>query len=273
MVIGIFFLFGIIIGSFFANLIFRLQRNESIIRNISSHCDSCDSKIHWYDNIPVISYLLLRGKCRKCGKNISCIYIFFELCSGIIFGLTYLAFAQQGILFAIVFALIFEILFFLSTYDAIYWIVEDMISIPFIIILIILNILSTNIEFFQNIFGKYFGYENIWAGIILAILFAILVIATQGKIGGGEIRVGAFIGLITGLKGSYVAIMSGLLLAILFFLFDQIIRKLANKSLLGKENQNSSWNKNIIPLVPFLSLGIIIAVFSGSYIFNLLFNI
>ncbi len=83
------FLFGLIIGSFLNCLIWRLHKEESILGR--SYCPKCRHQIVWYDNIPVFSFLLLKGKCRHCGKNISWQYPLVELATGILFVMSFLA--------------------------------------------------------------------------------------------------------------------------------------------------------------------------------------
>ena len=74
----IFFLFGVVMGSFYHVVATRLSKDESIIFPCS-HCVSCNHKLKWYENIPIISYLLLRGKCSECGREIpfSCLIVDF----------------------------------------------------------------------------------------------------------------------------------------------------------------------------------------------------
>ena len=107
-IIGL-FAFGLIIGSFLNVCIYRLPRGESVVRP-RSHCPGCDHLIAAYDNIPLFSYLLLRGKCRYCQARISPIYFFVELATGLlflflysIFGLTasYPKFAVLGALMVV----------------------------------------------------------------------------------------------------------------------------------------------------------------------------
>jgi len=78
------FLFGINIGSFLNVCIYRMGREQSIVRP-PSHCTACNKPIRWYDNIPLLSYLLLRGACRDCGAKFSFRYFFVELLTGVIF--------------------------------------------------------------------------------------------------------------------------------------------------------------------------------------------
>jgi leader peptidase (prepilin peptidase)/N-methyltransferase len=78
------FLFGLIIGSFLNVVIYRVPRGESIVRP-RSHCPGCARQIDWYDNIPLLSYVLLRGRCRHCRAPISPRYFVVELLTGMVF--------------------------------------------------------------------------------------------------------------------------------------------------------------------------------------------
>ncbi len=85
------FLFGVTIGSFLNVCIYRLPAGESLTKK-NSHCMTCGAPIKWYDLIPIISWLVLRGKCRACGAKISGRYILVESLTGIMFVLTFLQF-------------------------------------------------------------------------------------------------------------------------------------------------------------------------------------
>src|SRR5665647_1805552 len=85
------FVFGLIVGSFLNVCICRLPKNESIV-SPPSHCPGCSYLIRWYDNIPLLSYLLLRGKCRGCGAHISLQYPLVELLNAVLTLLLFLRF-------------------------------------------------------------------------------------------------------------------------------------------------------------------------------------
>jgi len=86
---AVLFVFGLIIGSFLNVCIYRLPRGESVVRP-RSHCPHCGSVVAGYDNIPMVSYLLLRGRCRKCRARISPVYLLVELATGLLFLFLYL---------------------------------------------------------------------------------------------------------------------------------------------------------------------------------------
>jgi leader peptidase (prepilin peptidase) / N-methyltransferase len=93
----IFGLFGLMVGSFLNVCIYRLPRQESIVFP-GSHCTNCGTTIAWYQNIPVLSWFLLRGRCASCGDRISIVYPLIELASGVLFALHYLWFGWDWIL-------------------------------------------------------------------------------------------------------------------------------------------------------------------------------
>lgn len=98
----IFFLVGTALASFSNVLIYRLPRHESLI-NPPSHCPNCDSKLAWYENIPILSWIFLRGKCHNCKAPISPRYLIVELCGGLSSVLAYvvLGFTVDGVIGAL----------------------------------------------------------------------------------------------------------------------------------------------------------------------------
>ena len=102
MIETIVFIYGLCIGSFLNVCIYRLPEEKSIVRP-GSMCPQCGTPIHFYDNIPVLSYLLLRGKCRQCKVSISFRYAWVEILTGLCGVITYLKFGLtlEGLIFFI----------------------------------------------------------------------------------------------------------------------------------------------------------------------------
>ena len=107
-------LLGLCIGSFLNVCIYRLPRGESVA-SPGSHCTSCGTAIRWYDNVPVVSYLVLGGKCRACQAHVSARYVLVELLTGAVFAGHALVF-EPGVLLAarVIFAAILIALFFID---------------------------------------------------------------------------------------------------------------------------------------------------------------
>jgi prepilin signal peptidase PulO-like enzyme (type II secretory pathway) len=196
---GFIFIFGLIIGSFLNCLIFRVYKGESLMGR--SYCPKCKKKISWYDNIPVLSYVFLKGKCRNCSKKISIQYPLVEFITALLFLLAYVFLNQislpsdQGVftlnkegllLFRnIVFISVLIVIFII---DLRWYLIFDSVTIPSAIFFFIINYLLG------------FGFFNILvAGIVGAGFFLLQFIVSKGKwIGGGDIRLGLVMGFAFG---------------------------------------------------------------------------
>ena len=111
----LFSIIGICLGSFYCCLAYRLPKNESIIKGVS-HCDNCKKNLKFYDLIPIISYLLLRGKCRYCKKNIPVSIFISELATGVLFALGYHLYGISYELFAFLIISSLVVIIFISDF-------------------------------------------------------------------------------------------------------------------------------------------------------------
>ena len=168
MIIYIFiFIIGLVFGSFYNVVGLRLPNKESIIMP-GSHCTMCKHKIKFYDNIPVLSYIFLRGKCRYCNEKISIIYPIFELITGLLFLLCFIKFGFS--LKFISSIIIISTLIVISISDIKYYIIPDSVLIFGSLLLIIVYITSC-------ILYKYSFYTHLLLPIIHGISsFALLYI-------------------------------------------------------------------------------------------------
>lgn len=249
------FIFGTIIGSFLNVCIFRIPLEQSIAFP-PSHCMNCGKRLKWYDMFPIISWLILRGKCRFCGSKISYRYPLVEFATGIIFLAIYLKYglAFQTIKFCVFASLIIVIgLIDMDTTD-VYTstIIFGIISAAFLIIIgyVLFKInLSVRISVFNYILGGAIG-----AGFILFImLLACIVFKTQGM-GSGDIEICLVCGLFLGTKNVifmlFLSVLIGGIIGILLIL-------------LGKKKKT-----DYIPFGPFIALSSIISIIFGQGIIN-----
>jgi len=239
-------IFGALVGSFLNVCIFRLPKEESIIWP-GSHCPHCKKPIRFYDNIPLISYLLLKGKCRHCKKPISFQYPLIEGITALSslflimkFGpsLSYLFY------FAFVAALIV-----ITVIDLYHQIIPDAISLPGIGVGLLASLLIPQITFFNSLIGILLGGGSLF---IVATFYQWLF--KREGMGGGDIKLLAMIGAFLGWKA--------VLLTILLSSFIGSVTGILMMVVKGKDF------KYAIPFGPFLSLGAAISLFYGQNIIN-----
>lgn len=172
----ILFIFGLIFGSFITALSFRYPRNISNVYG-RSFCDNCKHELSWFENIPLFSYILLKGKCKNCKNVISIRYPLIELATG-------LAFYVIG--FNILNLILFILLFTIVVIDIEHQIIPD--SFTFILILMIL------------LFSKNIGFENLFSGFLASLFLLLIHIFTKGKgMGLGDVKFAIFGGIFVGL--------------------------------------------------------------------------
>ncbi len=126
-----FFIFGLAVGSFLNSVIYRLEKKESIIK-IRSHCPYCKKTLSWFELIPIMSFILQKGRCRKCHKQISWQYPLVELATGLLFvGLYVSGFTFQDLVFWL---FVISCLIVIFVYDLKHYIIPDEIIYPAILV-------------------------------------------------------------------------------------------------------------------------------------------
>jgi len=235
-------LLGAIVGSFLNVCILRLPNEESIIFP-GSHCPQCKKPIQFYDNIPLVSYILLKGKCRYCKKTISIQYPFVE---GITALSSFLLFVRFGLSLSYLLYLVFvAALIVITVIDLYHQIIPDVISLPGIGVGLLASLMNPQITFFNSFLGALLGGGSLF---LVAIVYQWLF--KREGMGGGDVKllamIGAFLGwkavILTILLSSFIGSVTGIILMILK----------------GKDF------KYAIPFGPFLSLGAVIALFYGE---------
>lgn len=239
----IFFIFGLVFGSFFNVCIYRIPREENIAFP-PSHCANCGRKLKEYELIPVISWVVLRGRCRSCKEKISCIYPLVELITAFTFLITYMNFGISINTFKYI--ILFSILIISTFIDIktkeVYFSIS-LVGFIFGIIFIVIDVFN----------GKPIKEGIISILIPLIIVGIIYLIAKRfDGFGGGDLEVYLFIALyltpkLIGLTIFFSIVLGGIFSIILLCM--------------GKR-------KVQIPFVPFISLGAMIAILWGSNILN-----
>ena len=232
--IGLLFVFGLVMGSFFAVVGSRLPKNESIIKP-RSHCDACGHVLKWYELIPILSYVIQFGRCSKCHTKLSIMYPFIELLNGFLYSLSYAlyGFSYELIAFMIISSIL--ILVFVSDFQ--YMIILDE---PLIIGSIIILLLKM----------YYFGFStftrSVYSGLIMFIFMLIIKLCgdkafKRESLGGGDVKLVTFFGFVFGVRLSFVSVVFGSFLAFPYALFLSLAKK-------DRE----------VPFGPFLILGLLI---------------
>jgi len=180
-------LFGAIIGSFLNVVILRLPAKDSSIVFPASHCPKCLNPLSWYENIPILSYLFLRGKCSHCHTAISIQYPVVEiltafLAAALCYKFNYSLEAGAYFLFA---AALLVIIFI----DIHHQIIPDIISLPGIVLGLLFSLVNSNVTWQSSLLGILTG-----GGILYAIAYIYFFLRKQDGMGGGDIKLLAMIG-------------------------------------------------------------------------------
>ncbi|MCK5686214.1 prepilin peptidase [bacterium] len=241
------FLFGACIGSFLNVCIYRIPENKSIVFP-GSFCPNCKNTIPFYLNIPILSYIFLRGKCRFCKNSISIRYPMIEMLTGIFAILLFYKFSLSPAFFY--WFIFISTLITISFIDFDHQIIPDIISLPGIIIFASSFYFLPEMTIKKVILGILTG-----GGSLYAVAFFYYLLKKQEGMGGGDIKLLAMIGAATGVKGVIFTIFAGSLSGTIFGIFIMIGSKITDTKLK-------------IPFGPFLSAGTILYIFYGEQIIN-----
>lgn len=238
-IIFIAFLFGAVIGSFLNVCIYRLPRGESVAWP-SSHCPSCQQPIAWYDNIPMVSFLVLGGQCRRCAAPISWRYPVVELANAVGYALLVWRFGLGWPTLA--YAVLFSALLVVTAIDLVHFIIPNVITIPGILVGLVAAATILPVGIWNALLGVLIGGGVLW----LLALVSPYVFGKEGM-GGGDIKLLAMIGAFLGWKPTVLTIMIG-----------SIAGSVVGLTLIGlKMMQRDQY----IPFGPFLALGAVLALF------------
>ena len=243
------FIFGAVVGSFLNVCIFRLPVHESIIKPLS-RCPHCHHHIRFFDNIPLISFIILKGKCRDCGAKISWRYPLVELITAV---LSLLLFFQFGLtLRFLTFFIFVSVLIVITFIDLDHQIIPDILTLPGIPIFFLLAIFVVKIPWLEAVIGLLVG-----GGILFTIAFIYELISKREGMGGGDIKLLAMIGGFLGWKS--------LIFILLFSSFSGAIIGIT-AMIIKKQDM-----KYAVPFGPFLSAAAVAYLFWGDAFMRFLF--
>jgi leader peptidase (prepilin peptidase)/N-methyltransferase len=245
------FIFGLCIGSFLNVCIYRLPAAKSISHPRSS-CPSCGELIRFYDNIPVLSYLILRGRCRFCRVSISLRYPVVEILCGLFALITFVKFGLT--LEALIYFIFIASLLVITFIDIDHQIIPDVITLPGIPIFFVASFGLPDIKYLESLLGILVG-----GGSLLLVAWTYNLVTKKEGMGGGDIKLLAMIGAVIGWKGVlftiFVASAVGTISGMLVMLKTGKGRKLA------------------IPFGPFLAIGGIAYIFFGPQLIEWYFRL
>lgn len=266
----IIFITGLIFGSFLSVLFSRLEvgdrpqkkptrkKKQSTLKDVlvgRSRCDHCHTQLPWYDNIPILSFLLLRGKCRKCGTQISHYHPVLEVSSGLLFVAAYLFYGLDSQFFiACFFGLVMLLLF---AFDSKHQIIPNLIVVPALLAALVL----ITAQFFvyqdhptlQLTLVEANPFKNLLGGAAAGGFFLLLYAISGGRwLGGGDLKLGVLIGLLLGWPHVLVALILAYLIGTAY----------AIALLVGRHATLQS----MLPFGPMLVMGWLVTLFYGEYI-------
>jgi len=247
------FVLGAVIGSFLNVCIYRLPLGRSIVTP-RSHCPFCESPIGWFDNIPLISYIVLLGKCRKCGRPIPVRYFLVELASALS-GVALLAFFSPGPVF-LAYWLFTLILITIVGIDIEHQEIPDILTIPGMCLGVVLMTalrLDGSASRVSSLLNSFLGLAAGGGSMFLMGVAGELIFKKQA-LGGGDVKLMAMIGAFIGWKLVLLAFFMAPVLGAGVGLFMKI-----------------RFRRDVIAYGPYLSLAAFISLICGERIINYLF--
>ena len=241
-------IYGVLIGSFLNVCIYRIPKHESIVV-VRSHCMNCGEQLKWYDLVPLLSFLFLRGKCRYCKTKLSWQYPMVEFANGL--GYAMIVFANgmgnvNEIITSILYCLCFSALLSLSVID---WRTYE-IPVAFNVFIGVLGIIKLLTDLSH-------WYEYVIGAICVSGFLYLLYLITKGRgIGGGDIKLMAAAGLLIGWRLIILSLGLGCVIGSIIHI---ILMKVQDKD-------------RVLAFGPYLSIGIFISMLCGNQIIDWYIN-
>lgn len=252
------FCFGLIFGSFTNVLVARLPGGQSIVRP-PSHCPHCKTPIRSRDNIPLVGYALLRGRCRSCGAGISPRYPVIELLGGVLFWAAEVKFGWGPALFVRDWPFL-TILLAITFIDLEHRIIPDVLSLGGLALGLATGWLSPDVSWLHCFYGAALGF-----GIFYAMAWIYSVVAKRQGLGGGDIKLLAMLGAFLGPAGVLATIVISSILGSIIGIGWGLALRFRKRPEGGEQGQGDLMSL-AIPYGPFLVIGGLYYYFFSDYI-------
>jgi leader peptidase (prepilin peptidase)/N-methyltransferase len=241
---GFVFILGLVLGSFANVVIYRFQKGENVAYP-RSRCPNCQTLVAWYDNVPVLSWLLLRGRCRACKNAISVRYPIVELLTGALFALIFL---KHGMTWSTLEYLILAWgLVVVSFIDFDLMILPDVFTLSGIVIGLLGAALNPERSFSASLIGVLIGGGFLWA-----VAYLYLIVRKEEGMGGGDIKLLAWLGAVLGWTAvPFIVLVSSLLGSVVG---------------LALALRRQAGLKSVIPFGPYLALAALLFLLGGDRI-------
>ncbi len=236
---------GLCVGSFLNVVIYRLPNKMSLSKP-NSHCPHCKYELRWYDNIPVLSYLMLGGKCRSCKTHISCRYTAVELANTVLWLLCVLLFWERSIPLACIYMLVSSIFICVFFIDLEHQIIFDRFQIMLLVLGVASIFFDKDFTWYSHIIGGISGFA-----VFYLISWGFERLCGKEGLGGGDIKLCGVVGLLLG----WERLLLGLLMATVPAAIIMII--------ISKSKREANMR---FPFAPFLVVGFGISMFFGAQI-------
>lgn len=237
----IFFIFGSVFGSFFNVVGIRVPESKLFASN-RSQCPKCGKQLHWYELVPIVSYVIQLGRCKGCRTKISPIYPSIELFTAILFSLSYTHFGWSIEL--IIALLLVSLSSTLIVTDLRYMLIPNKILLFFLPFFIVLRILSPLDPWWSSLIGALIGF----------VLISLIILVSKGGMGGGDLKLFVLVGFIVGYEQ-----------LLLVFLLSTLLGTLFSGVLILTKKVN---RKSAIPFGPYICIATLITYFYGTDIIN-----
>lgn len=262
------FLLGTVMASFLACMGWRMCKGESVLKG-RSHCDTCGHTLGARDLIPVLSYLMNKGRCRYCGASISVINLVGELGLGVLFAL--LTYLSGNLFFVLLYSFFFCVLYLVTVTDVIDQIIPDSALLVAIVVRVIAFVLNYHYEFYSTII--YIEKPALWSqlggllvdGLAVSLPLLILVLIMEKLLkkeamGGGDIKLLFVTGLYLGWARNILVIFFACIIGI-------IIGSIQQKKM-SAEKDSEDEEPFYFPFGPSIAMSAVVVLFFGNQILN-----